>query len=181
MTNDQLPVTRFPAERYQLIPRVLCFVTDGEDVLLIKGAPDKKLWAGKYNGLGGHVERGESPHAAARREIQEEAGLAVTDMRLVGVVAIDLDGSPGIGLYVYRARAASRQVTESAEGALAWVPRGQVAALDTVEDLPRLLELVFGRPAGAAPFGAHYWYDQGRLQIEVYSEEAGVDLALDAK
>ena len=79
MATDSMP-------RYHMIPRVLCFVTNGEDVLLIEGAPNKKLWAGQYNGLGGHVERGESPHAAARREIREEAGLDVTDLRLRGVI-----------------------------------------------------------------------------------------------
>ena len=177
MTNDQLPITDYPSQRYQIIPRVLCFVTEGEDVLLIQGAPDKKLWAGKYNGLGGHVERGESPHAAARREIQEEAGLAVTDLRLAGVVAIDVEGAPGIGLYVFSARAADRQMTDSAEGALAWVPLGQVAALDTVEDLPRLVTLVFGRPAETPPFGAHFSYDAGgRLRMAVFSDEMGADL-----
>ena len=57
-------------DRYTLVPRVLCFVTSGDEVLLLKGAPGKKIWPGKYNGLGGHVERGESVHAAARREIR---------------------------------------------------------------------------------------------------------------
>src|SRR5260370_42114690 len=76
MTNSQLPITNYSSPRYSIIPRVLCFVTWMDEVLLLKGAPDKKLWAGKYNGLGGHVERGESGHAAAQREILEESGLA---------------------------------------------------------------------------------------------------------
>jgi 8-oxo-dGTP diphosphatase len=179
MTNYQLPVTNNPLDWYQMIPRVLCFVTEGEDVLLIQGAPDKKLWAGKFNGLGGHVERGESPHAAARREIQEEAGLAVTDLRLRGVIAIDVAHAPGIGLFVFSARAASRQVTASAEGALAWVPLRRVSGLETVEDLPRLLPLVFGQPPEAPPFGARYYYDAGgRLRIELFSDQTGTDVPL---
>ena len=169
------------SERYQIIPRVLCFVTNGEDVLLIRGAPDKKLWAGKYNGLGGHVERGESAHAAARREILEESGLSVTDLRLRGVVSIDVESGPGIGLYVFTALAASREVTASSEGALAWVSLGQVAALETVADLPILLPFVFGQPRDAAPFGAHYASDGGGLRIDIYSDQTGADVAIEGK
>ncbi|HLB48576.1 MAG TPA: NUDIX domain-containing protein, partial [Anaerolineales bacterium] len=55
-------------ERYQLIPRVLIFITHGREVLLLKGAPTKRIWASKYNGVGGHVERGEDFISAARRE-----------------------------------------------------------------------------------------------------------------
>jgi len=168
------------SERYQIIPRVLCFVLHGEDVLLLRGAPNKKLWAGKYNGLGGHIERGESAHAAAQREIWEESGLVVTDLRLRGVINIDTPSGAGIGLYVYTALAASRAVTSSAEGELTWVPRAGVAALDTVEDLPILLPFLFGQPPDAAPFGAHYFNDDaGRQRMEVYSDQAGADAAMD--
>src|SRR5574341_1428884 len=79
-------------DRYHLVPRVLCFVTLGDEMLLLKGAPTKKIWPGKYNGLGGHVERGESVNAAARREIREEAGMEVKDLRLRGVITIETGG-----------------------------------------------------------------------------------------
>jgi 8-oxo-dGTP diphosphatase len=181
MTNSQLPreATNYPLPRYSLVPRALCFVTSGRDVLLLKGAPNKKLWAGKYNGLGGHVERGESVYAAARREIMEEAGLAAIDLQLRGVVTIDVQAGPGIGLFVFTATAPSREVTASAEGALAWVPRDQVAALETVEDLPILLPLLFSLPPGAPPFGGHYSYaPDGGLQMKFFSEQMGADRPL---
>ena len=46
-------------DRYKIIPRTLIFVTRGEQVLLLKGAVHKRLWANQYNGIGGHVEQGE--------------------------------------------------------------------------------------------------------------------------
>ena len=48
------------SKRYHFIPRVLILLTMGDKILLLKGAPDKRIWPNLYNGLGGHVERGET-------------------------------------------------------------------------------------------------------------------------
>ena len=42
--------------RYQYIPRVLVLVADGDRVLLIRRGQHKRLWPGKFNAPGGHVE-----------------------------------------------------------------------------------------------------------------------------
>ncbi|MBK8800029.1 MAG: NUDIX domain-containing protein [Anaerolineales bacterium] len=81
--------------RHLATPRVLIFLTcfnqaRGErEVLLLKGAPTKRLWANRYNGLGGHVEAAEDVYTAAVREVREEAGIEVRDLSLRGVVTID--------------------------------------------------------------------------------------------
>ena len=61
-------------DRYAVIPRVAIFLRREDSFLLLKGAPTKRLWANKYNGLGGHVERGEDALFAAKRELLEETG-----------------------------------------------------------------------------------------------------------
>ncbi len=58
--------------RYALIPRVLIFLTCGENVLLLKGAPGKRVWANLYNGIGGHVERGEDVLTAVAKEMPSD-------------------------------------------------------------------------------------------------------------
>ncbi|MDW8326208.1 MAG: NUDIX domain-containing protein [Anaerolineales bacterium] len=153
-------------DRYHLVPRVLCFVRHGEDVLLLKGAPTKRIWPNRYNGLGGHVERREGAAAAARREIREEAGLEVCNLRLRGVITIDTGEAAGIGLYVFTAEALSRETMPSVEGELEWVPVTRATELDLVEDLFTLLPRVLAQPDGAPPFSATYHYDeQDRLVI----------------
>jgi 8-oxo-dGTP diphosphatase len=154
-------------ERYQLIPRVLIFITHGREVLLLKGAPTKRIWASKYNGVGGHVERGEDFISAARREITEETGLTVSDLRFRGAINIDAGQQTGIGLFIFTATAARRDAALSPEGTLEWIPFDRIHELDLVEDLPTLLPKVLAMSDDDLPFFGRYWYDaDARLRIE---------------
>ncbi len=147
------------AGRYTVVPRVLTFVLSGQDVLLLKGAPTKRLWANRYNGIGGHVEAAEDIYTAARREVAEETGLHVQDLRLRGVIHIDAGGTIGILMFVFSARSDQRQTRPSEEGALEWVPLEHLDGRDLVEDLPVLLRRIAAMSDDAPPFFARYWYD----------------------
>ena len=152
--------------RYKLVPRTLAFVTHQGAVLLLQGAPTKRLWAGKFNGVGGHVERGEDVLTSARREIWEETGLAVTELRLCGAVNVDVGAEAGIGVFVFRAEAFTRQTRPSSEGELHWVEPHQMAELPLVPDLPIILPRALAHRPGDEPFFARYSYDdQDQLVI----------------
>lgn len=153
--------------RYTVVPRVLCFLRWGKEVLLLKGATGKRLWAGRYNGIGGHVERGEDPREAARREIREETGLEMAELHLAGIVHVCLSQGPGVLLFVFAGEAPSREVHPSGEGTPEWVRPEAVADLPVVEDLPLLLPRVLAAAAGTPPFFARSYYDaDGRLRVE---------------
>jgi 8-oxo-dGTP diphosphatase len=138
--------------RYTVIPRTLVFLTNGDDVLLLKGAPTKRLWAGRYNGLGGHVEPGETLMTAALREVEEEAGLAPEQLADLALRAlINVEGTPrGVLLCIFTGVARTRTVASSPEGTPVWVPVAALDQIDLVDDrrlLPRLLRepgLLFG-------------------------------------
>jgi len=145
--------------RWTTIPRTLCFITNGNDVLLMKRAANKRVFPGYYNGIGGHLEREEDPLTGVLREICEETGLTVSDVRLRGITNVDAGQSVGIMLFVFTATANSRDVIACDEGSLHWVPLATIYDLPLVEDLPLVLPRLFGPDATPQPFFAHVKYD----------------------
>jgi 8-oxo-dGTP diphosphatase len=152
-------------DRYMLIPRTMILLRRGDSYLLLKGAPTKRLWAGKYNGLGGHVERGEDILSAAKRELMEEAGLAA-NLWLCGTVVVDA-GAIGICLYIFSGESPEGEPKPSKEGAAEWVRYEAVKDLPVVEDLPILLSKVHSMKRGDPPFSARSFYDkEEKLKVE---------------
>lgn len=163
--KDQGADVEAVAKRWQTVPRTLCFVTYGDDLLLMKRAAHKRVFPNHFNGVGGHIERDESPQAGAIREIKEETGLDVAQVRYHGSTHIDAGQATGIMLFIFTAKSTNRNLIPCDEGELHWLPLQDVlqdvASVDPkrlyVEDLPIILPLVFG-PEGP-PFFAHVSYD----------------------
>jgi len=109
----------------------LAYVRDGDRTLMLRrgGDPDH-LHAGKWNGLGGKLEPGESPDACVRREVLEESGLTVEEAVLKGFITFPaFDGSDDWHVWVYLVTRFSGTPTPSREGDLFWVPTAELADL----------------------------------------------------
>ncbi|PKO12786.1 MAG: hypothetical protein CVU39_21870 [Chloroflexi bacterium HGW-Chloroflexi-10] len=135
------------------------FLTFAEDILLLlrNNAPN----AGKWNGIGGHIEVGESAYQCMQREIMEEANIPVAEMAFGGILTWDGFEIPPGGLYIFSAAAAHRQFVENGEGTLAWHSR-QFAfnSTEVVDNIHIFLPPVL---AGATPLHYHFVYDDGLM------------------
>jgi 8-oxo-dGTP diphosphatase len=159
---------RLDPSRYLLVPRTLIFGYREGKVLLQRVPPGRGAWAGLWNGIGGHVERGESAATAARREFREETGLELRGLHLAGHVIVDLGASPGIGFAVFAATVGEGMPVSGEEGKLRWFSPEEADQAPVVEDLPTLLPRAQACLLGAAPFTAVYTYnDAGKLTISI--------------
>lgn len=153
-------------KRYQFVARTICFLFNDHRVLLINGSPNRKRWAGLYNGVGGHVEKGESILECAKRELSEEAGVEGVDLDLVSIITIDNGGNPGVCLFVYRGEYDGELISGSEEGTVEWVDMTRLEDLPVVQDLPGMLGMVYRYQKGDEPLYFKYSYNSdGKLSI----------------
>jgi 8-oxo-dGTP diphosphatase len=158
--------------RWLTIPRTLCFVFNSSDVLLMKRAAHRRVFPNKYNGLGGHIERDEDPLTGAKREILEESGLTVRDVRLRSVHNIDAGQATGIILFVYTAWSDSREFKNASdEGTLHWIPTDKLGDFDLVEDLPLILPRLIAMSDTTPPYSVHVSYaETDEIQMRFVTE-----------
>jgi 8-oxo-dGTP diphosphatase len=146
--------------RWIVIPRAICLVTHQNDLLLLKRGSHKRVYPNRYDGLGGHIERDETPKAAVIREVKEESGLDITNVRYRGVTHIDVGEQSGILLFVYTAEAHTHDIIDSDEGTLEWVPIHEATQKDLIEDLHLLIPRFYGSDESNEPFEAYVSYDE---------------------
>ncbi len=109
----------------------LCYVKHNQHTLMIHRVKKvNDIHAGKWNGLGGKLEPGESPEQCVLREVREEAGLEILQPRYHGLLVFaDFKGDDWY-VWVFTADRFSGELAESGEGRLQWIPDEEIARLN---------------------------------------------------
>ncbi len=113
----------------------LCYVRQNGHTLMlhrIKKADD--MHAGKWNGLGGKLESGETPEECALREIEEESGLRARQPRLHGVLTFPaFSKQEDWYCFLFTVTKFEGELIDSPEGVLRWIPNDELPALNLWE------------------------------------------------
>lgn len=115
---------------------------------------------GKYNGLGGKMEPGESPEDCVVREVREESGLTIEAPRLRGVLTFPAfkDGEDWL-VFVFTADRFEGELIDSPEGTLEWVDDAKLTSLPLWEGDKVFLPWLDGDRF----FSGRFEYSGGRL------------------
>lgn len=123
------------------VAAVVVAVVRGDRVLALRRAPTKVIGAGRWESVSGKIDPGEPPLSAARREVLEETGLAVTvEPRPVDSYVAAYGERPML-VVVYRANAPTGDVVLSREhDAWAWLLPSEIEARGSWPELVLALE-----------------------------------------
>jgi len=110
----------------------LCYIRHNNQTLMLhRIKKENDMHAGKWNGLGGKFEPGESPEECAIREMQEESGLLVTNPRLHGVITFpNFAGNDDWYAFLFSATEFTGELIDSPEGMLEWIDNDKVLDLN---------------------------------------------------
>lgn len=102
---------------------------------------------GKWLGVGGKLEEGETVDECAKREVFEETGIKEANLERIGLIHFRSDIYPDEDMYLYKGHLDKKPDSfETNEGELGWIPMGKVMMLPLWEgDKVFLKDLSEGR------------------------------------
>jgi len=103
---------------------------EGKTLMLLRNKKENDIHEGKWNGLGGKMNAGETPEECVTREVFEESGLDIREPRLRGIITFPaFDGEDDWYVFLFTAGKFEGELIDSPEGELAWIDN------DKLEDL----------------------------------------------
>lgn len=108
----------------------LCYISCADRTLMLHRTKKKNDEnEGKWVGIGGKFEAGESPEECLLREVYEETGIVLEEYLFRGIVTFVSDKWGTEYMCLYTAKAENEAVKDCAEGDLCWI---ETEKLDTL-------------------------------------------------
>lgn len=126
----------------------LCYIEKDDCYLMLlrnkKKVDENK---GKWIGVGGHFEEGESPEECVIREVYEETGLTLTDYRFRGIVTFVSEEWGTDYMHLFTASGFTGELKDCDEGELRWIPKSEIMNLNLWEGDRVFLKMLFDNEA----------------------------------
>lgn len=117
-----------------MILATLCYLKHNAHTLMVyRNKKPNDMHAGKWNGLGGKFEPGESPEECVLREVWEESGLQIRNPTLHGLLLFPNFKGADWYVFVFTASEFTGQLIDSPEGQLEWIPDEKLTSLNLWE------------------------------------------------
>ncbi len=147
----------------------LCYVLDKKNnktLMIHRVKKENDYHSGKWNGLGGKFDSGESPEECAIREVYEESGLKIKEPRMHGFITFpNFDGKDDWYVFIFTADNFGGNITDSNEGNLEWIPNEKLAALNLWDGDKIFIEWLSQEKF----FSAKFIYEAGKfMNYEVF-------------
>lgn len=153
-----------------MILSTTCYLEKGNRCLMLyRNKKPDDINEGKWLGVGGKFEPGESPEDCMKREIREETGFTVKDWRFRGLVTF-VSGDYTEYMHLFTITDWTGESRECDEGELRWIEKDALLSLPLWEGDRIFLRLLF---EDAPFFSLKLTYEGDRL---VYAEKDGVRL-----
>lgn len=129
-----------------ILATLVYVIQNGKTLMIHRCKRNDDNHKGKYNGLGGKFEPGETPLECAKREVFEESGLQISDIKFKGHILFpkfDPQGNDWF-VFIYTAHDFSGELkTENPEGSLEWVANENLLSLPLWEGDKHFLKHLF--------------------------------------
>ena len=101
----------------------VCYIkgSDGKILFLERNKKKNDINHAKFIGVGGKIEENESPDECVMREVYEETGLKLNNIKLCGLVKYYLNKDYSENMYVYYSDNFSGTLRDCDEGSLHWL------------------------------------------------------------
>ena len=117
-----------------MILATLCYLKRaGQTLMVYRNKKPNDMHTGKWNGLGGKFEPGESPEECVIREVREESGLEIRKPQLHGLLMFPNFKGDDWYVFVFTAREFGGALIDSPEGRLEWIPDEKLTSLNLWE------------------------------------------------
>ena len=121
----------------------LCYIEKENKYLMLKRVKKKEdINKGKWIGVGGHFEEGESPEECVCREVLEETGLRLKSYKARGILTFVQNKTFTEYIWLFTADEYEGELIECDEGILEWIDKDKISELELWEGDRIFLELL---------------------------------------